>query len=263
MLHFTAAQIDTWLASLIFPLARLLGLLAAAPLFGNRGIPLRIRVALGLVVTLAIAPALPPAPTLPTSGWLALAMLARELVLGLAMGFVLRLVFAAVDLAGELIGLQMGFSFASFYDPHFGTTPAVTQRFLGLLAILIFLGLDGHLMLIDIAVHSFAWLPVGMGPLPRDGWAFIAHYGITVFAAGLLLALPLIAALLIAHLAIGVLNRAAPQFNLFTVGFQVTLGTGILLLPLALNAFGPALHKLLEQGLDAVGQLLRALASTP
>jgi flagellar biosynthesis protein FliR len=262
MLHFTTTQLDAWLAGLIFPLARLLGLFTAAPLYGHRGVPLRVRVALGLVVALAIAPAVPSVPALPASGWLALAMLAREALVGIAMGFILRLVFAAVDSAGKLIGLQMGFSFASFYDPHFGIAPVVTEQFLGLLAILVFLGMDGHLMLIDVAVHSFAWLPVAAGPLAKGGWAFVAHYGITVFAAGLLLALPLVAALLIAHIAVGVLSRAAPQFNLFSMGFPVTIGAGLVVLPLALGAFAPVLRTLLEQGLEAVGQLLRALASS-
>lgn len=260
MLTVTALQLDTWLASLMFPLARLLGLISAAPLFNSRGVPIRIRLALGLAIALAVVPALPPAPPIPAGSWLALTVLAREAAIGIAMGFTLRLVFTAVDMAGELIGLQMGLSFATFFDPEASGQTIVLGEFLGLLANLIFLGLEGHLMLIDITVRSFEWLPVAAGPLASSGWAFIAHYGVTVFAAGFLLALPLIATLLITNIALGVLTRAAPQLNLFAVGFPVTLTAGFLVLMLSLTAFGPVMRILLEQGFEAVDQLLRALA---
>jgi flagellar biosynthesis protein FliR len=260
MLSVTALQLDTWVASLMFPLARLLGLIAAAPLFNSRGVPMRIRLALGLAIALAVVPALPPLPTIPAGSWLALTVLAREAFIGIAMGFTLRLVFAAVDMAGELIGLQMGLSFATFFDPESSGQTIVLGEFLGLLANLIFLALDGHLLLIDITVRSFEWLPVAAGPLGRGGWAFVAHYGITVFAAGFLLALPLIATLLITNIALGVLTRAAPQLNLFAVGFPVTLTAGFLVLLLSLTAFGPVMRTLLERGFEAVDQLLRALA---
>lgn len=260
MFSVTSGQLDLWVASLMFPVARLLGLIAAAPLFNSRGVPVRIRLALGLAIAMAVVPALPPMPAIPSGSWLALIVLAREALLGIAMGFILRLVFAAVDMAGELIGLQMGLSFATFFDPEAGGQTIVLGEFLGLLASLMFLGLDGHLMLVDIVVRSFEWLPVGAGPLGRGGLAFVAHHGITVFAAGFLLALPLIATLLIANIALGVLTRAAPQLNLFAVGFPVTLTTGFVVLMLALNAFGPVLRHLLEQGFEAVDQLLRALA---
>ena len=260
MLSVTAAQLDLWVASLMFPLARLLGLIAAAPIFSNRALPMRIRLALGLVIAMAVVPALPPAPALPAGSWLALTMLAREAFIGIAIGFILRLVFAAVDLAGELIGLQMGLSFATFFDPQSGGQTIVLGEFLTLLASLIFLGLDGHLVMIDIAVKSFDWLPVAANPLGRGGLAFVAHYGITVFAAGFLLALPLIAALLITNIALGVLTRAAPQLNLFAVGFPVTLTAGFVVLLLSLNVFGPVMRTLLERGFEAVDQLLRALA---
>lgn len=261
MLSITSAQLDAWLASLALPLARILGLFAAAPAIGERSVPTGVRLALGLAVALAMVPGLPPAPALPAGDWLAVAALAREAVLGLAMGLVLRLVFAGVDFAGTLVGMQMGFSFATLHDPQAAMGPPATARLLGLLAILVFLGMDGHLMLIDVTAHSFDWLPAAGTPLARNGWSFVAYQGVTVFAAGLLLALPLVATLLIAHLALGVLNRAAPQFNLFTAGFSVTMATGLVALPLVLHAFAPVLRKLLEQGLETVGQLLTWLAA--
>ncbi|MBL8439289.1 MAG: flagellar biosynthetic protein FliR [Zoogloeaceae bacterium] len=260
MLTFTASQLAIWVASAMFPLARILGLISAAPLFISRGIPMRIRLALGLAIAMAVAPALPPAPTIPAGSWLALTALAREALIGIAIGFTVRLVFAAVDMAGELIGLQMGLSFAAFFDPESSGQTIVLGEFIGLLASLIFLGLDGHLLLVDITVRSFEWLPVAQGPLLAQGWGFVAHYGITVFSAGFLLALPLIAALLITNIAMGVLTRAAPQLNLFAVGFPITLTAGFVVLILAMNAFGPVMRSLFEGAFGAVDQLLRALA---
>lgn len=262
MLSVSAGQLEAWIAAFAFPVARLLGLIAAAPLFNSRGVPVRIRLGLGLAVALAVVPVLPPMPQIPLGSWLALTILAQQAFIGIAMGFVLRLVFVAVDMAGELIGLQMGLSFATFFDPESGGQTIVLGEFLGLLASLIFLGINGHLLLLDVVVHSFEWLPVATTPVSAQGWSFVAHYGITVFSAGFLLALPLIAALLITNIAMGVLTRAAPQLNLFAVGFPITLTAGFVVLMLALTAFAPVTQRLFDQGFQAVDQLLRALAGT-
>ncbi|MDY0013313.1 MAG: flagellar biosynthetic protein FliR [Rhodocyclaceae bacterium] len=259
MLSVSSGQLEAWIAAFAFPLARILGVIAAAPLFNSRGVPTRIRLALGLAVALAVVPALPPMPRVPLSSWLALTVLAQEAFIGIAMGFVLRLVFVAVDAAGELIGLQMGLSFATFFDPEAGGQTIVLAEFLGLLTSLIFLGINGHLLLLEVAAHSFEWLPVAT-PISARGWHFVAYYGITVFSAGFLLALPLIAALLITNIAMGVLTRAAPQLNLFAVGFPITMTAGFLTLILALSAFGPVVQRLFEGGFEAIDLLLRALA---
>lgn len=259
MLSITAAQLDAWLAAFMLPLARLLGLVSSAPLFGNRGIPTRIRLATGLAIAMAVLPALPPVPPLPADSWLTLAILVQQALIGIAIGFLMRLFFAAVDVAGEMIGLQMGLSFAVFFNPQTGGQSSVVAEFLGLMALLIFLSLDGHLMLIKVLVASFEWLPVGAGT-DRSGWLVIVRYASVMFASGVLLALPLVAALLTTNIALGVLTRAAPQLNLFAVGFPVTLSVGMLVLFISLSAFGPMLQRLFEVGFDAVDQLLRAFA---
>src|SRR5574337_396300 len=133
MLSVTSAQLDAWFAGLLLPLARLLGLLAAVPALGGFTVSTGLRLGLGLAVALALVPALPTAPQLPAGDWLALAALAREFVVGLAMGIVLRLVFAAAEFTGEAVGLQMGLSFATFYDAQATDDPPVTARLLGLL----------------------------------------------------------------------------------------------------------------------------------
>ncbi|MDX5362861.1 MAG: flagellar biosynthetic protein FliR [Pseudazoarcus pumilus] len=258
MLAVTAAQLDTWLAALMFPLVRLLGLFASAPLWSNRGIPVRIRLAAGLAMAMAVLPALPPMPAVPTDSWEALAILAHQFIIGAALGFMMRLFFAAVDLAGEMIGLQMGLSFAVFFSPTTGGQSSVIAEFLGLITLLVFLALDGHLMLVQVLVHTFEWLPVGEAT-SSQGWLVIVRHASVMFAAGVMMALPMVATLLIANIGLGILTRAAPQLNLFAVGFPVTLTVGFIVLLLSLSILGPMLQRLFEYGFNAVDALLRAL----
>lgn len=259
MLAVSAAQLDAWLAALMFPLARLLGLIASAPLLSNRAMPARIRLAIGLAAAMAVLPALPPMPDIPTDSWLALGVLVHQALIGIAIGFMMRLFFAAVDIAGEMIGLQMGLSFAVFFSPQTGGQTSVVAEFMGLLTLLIFLALDGHLMLINVVVMSFEWLPVG-ATTNDAGWLLIVRYASVMFASGVLLALPMIATLLITNIALGVLTRAAPQLNLFAVGFPVTLSVGFVVLLIGLSFFAPVAQRLFEIGFDAIDALLRAFA---
>lgn len=263
MIEVTAAQLDAWLAALMFPLARLLGLFSSAPVFSNRGVSVRVRLAIGMGVAIAVLPVMPPMPQVPPGGGLGLAIFAQQMFIGIAIGFMMRIVFAAVDMAGALIGMQMGLSFAVFFDPDAGGQTAVLSDFLNLLATLLFLAANGHLLMIDILVRSFEWLPVTATPVNAAGWGFIARTGLTVFAAGLLLSMPVVAILLVANIALGVLTRAAPQLNLFAVGFPITLTAGFIGVLLIMNNFAPVLQSLFERGFDSIGVLLDALAPLP
>ncbi|WP_341648773.1 flagellar biosynthetic protein FliR [Thauera humireducens] len=263
MLSVTAAQLDAWLAALMFPLARILGLFASAPIFSNRGVPARVRLAIGLGVAIALLPVMPPMPDVPPSSGVGLAIFGQQIFIGIAVGFMIRIVFAAVDMAGALIGMQMGLSFAIFFDPDAGGQTAVLSDFLDLIATLLFLAINGHLLMIEVLVRSFEWLPVGTDIVRAEGWGYIARAGLTVFAAGLLLSLPVIGVLLVANIALGVLTRAAPQLNLFAVGFPVTLTAGFIGVLLIMTNFAPVLQTLFERGFDEIGRMLEALAPLP
>lgn len=263
MLSVTAAQLDAWLAALMFPLARILGLFASAPIFSNRGVPARVRLAIGLGVAIALLPVMPPMPDVPPSSGVGLAIFGQQIFIGVAIGFMIRIVFAAVDMAGALIGMQMGLSFAIFFDPDAGGQTAVLSDFLNLIATLLFVAVNGHLLMIEALVRSFEWLPVGTEIVRAEGWGYIARAGLTVFAAGLLLSLPVIGVLLVANIALGVLTRAAPQLNLFAVGFPVTLTAGFIGVLLIMTNFAPVLQSLFERGFDEIGRMLEALAPLP
>ncbi len=260
MFEVTSAELNAWIAGLMLPLARVLGLVSSAPLFSNGAVPIRIRIGLGLAAAMAIIPTLPPAPPIDPGSGLGVAVFVQQILIGVAIGFIMRLVFAAVDTAGELIGLQMGLSFATFFDPQAGGQTNVLSEFLSLLASLIFLAIGGHLMMIQVMVHSFEWLPIRETPAMALGWSKVAGAGALMFAAGLLLALPLITALLITNIAMGVLTRAAPQINLFAVGFPITMTAGFVMLLLSLDAFGPVMRSFYDRGFDAITSMIQALA---
>lgn len=255
MISFTSAQLDAWLGAFFWPLARVLALVASAPVLGQARIPVPIRIGLSVGIVLAIVPALPSPPPIAPGSAAGMLVLATQIVIGVAIGFTLRLVFVAVEMAGDLIGLQMGLGFAMFYDPgNIQHTPILGQ-FMGLLATLTFLAINGHLLVISALADSFQSLPITTAPLPGSLFETLARQGATVFVAGLQLALPLIVTLLVVNLALGVLTRSAPQLNIFAVGFPVTLAIGFGALILTLPYFAPLFEHTLDQAFRFVANL--------
>ncbi len=257
MISVSSAQLDAWLAMLVFPLARVLALVSVAPVFSNISLPERIKVVFGVAITLALIPALPPMPAVPAGSWIGLAIVFEQVAIGTLIGFALRIAFAAVDVAGQLIGLQMGLSFAVFYDPTTSSQAPVVSEFMALLATLIFLALNGHLLMLSLLARSFTLLPVSTVPFAAKGFVTLLAWAGTMFAAGVLLALPLIAALLIANIAMGVLSRVAPQLNLFAVGFPVTIFAGFAVITISLPYFAAALERLFDQSFDAMAAIMK------
>lgn len=261
MITFTSAQLDAWLAAFIYPLTRILAVLVVAPVFNSGGLPRQLRIIAGLAISLAIVPALPPVPAIPPGSWQGIAVLGQQLLIGTIFGLTLRLAFTAVDIAGELIGLQMGLSFASFFDPHTSGQTAVMSSFLGLITTLMFLAMNGHLLIISVLTESFELLPITLTPFAAQGFSAFLAWSATLFSTGLLLALPLITALLIANISLGVLTRIAPQLNIFAVGFPVTSITGFVVLLLSLPHFGGVLQRLYDAAFAALAQVMQAGAT--
>lgn len=255
MITFSSAELHTWIAALLWPMSRILGLIASAPLFGNLNVPVRIKIALGVLLSLIVAPTVPALPALDPMSLAGFLILAQQLIIGLTMGFTMRIVFAAVEMAGEIAGLTMGFGFATFFDPQTRGRSSAISQFLSLLALMLFLTANVHLMLLSTLVESFVTLPISAESLGTKGLQQLAAWGGLIFSAGVQLALPIVAALLLTNIALGILTRAAPQLNLFGIGFPITLGVGFLLLALVLPFLATPLHRLLQEGLDMVGQI--------
>lgn len=260
MFNFTIEQLNGWMAQFLWPFVRILALVGASPLFSESTIPVKVKIGLSFMLAAAIAPGLPAMPPVSPSSFEGLLLLAQQVLIGVAMGFTMRLVFAAVQTAGEYVGLQMGLSFASFFDPATGANTAVLGRFLNIIAMLIFLALDGHLLMLAALVRSFDILPLTPGELHRNGLGVLVQWGNTVFVSGLLLSLPLVCALLTINLAMGILNRASPQLTVFAVGFPIMLTVGLLVLTVVIPQSGPFLEGLFQRGLQTMSDVAAGFA---
>lgn len=257
MISVTSAQLDAWLATLMFPLVRILAMISTAPVFGNKQVPKRVKIGFSALLAILIAPTLSTLPIVAIGSPQGLLIIIQQIIIGVAMGFTMRLIFTAVEMAGELSGLQMGLGFASFYDPMNSSYSPVIARWLGMIAILAFLATNGHLYMISALAESFTTLPIG-NALPHQGFYSVVNWGGSIFAFGLQIALPIVAALLIANIALGILTRAAPQLNLFAVGFPITLTIGFVVLGVSMPYLSPMLDRIVQEGLDKMLAILVA-----
>jgi flagellar biosynthetic protein FliR len=252
MFSITTTQIDAWIVAYAYPLARILAFIAAAPLWSTAGIPRRTRLILGFGITIAIAPALPAMPAVAPASLAGLWILAQQMLIGIGMGFAARIIFAAVDLAGEFIGMQMGLGFATSYDPLNSSQTPVISEFIGLIGLLLFLSLNGHLIYVATLAQSFNAIPVGPNPLGAGSWLNLAELGSKIFSSGLLIALPVVVALMITNIALAVLTRAAPQLNIFALGFPLTLTGGFVALAISMDYLAVPLQSLYEMALSSL-----------
>ena len=250
MLTFTEAQVTAWITPLLWPLLRVLALFGAMPLVAQRSVPVRLRVALAFLIALAAQAALPAMPDVALDSAAGALVVAQQLVIGLALGFAARIVFAAVELAGEIVGLQMGLNFAGFFDPSSGAQGTAASRFFGVSISWLFIVINGHLLLIAAIVQSFHAFPVGPEPFAFLRSAQPQVWGAEIFAIGLWIALPLVAMLLFVNFVLGIVSRVAQQMNVFAIGFPISLAVGLvgmlLTLPLMGTPFTMALERMLE-----------------
>jgi len=251
MITIASADLNAMIAAFIFPLARILALLSAAPPYNSGSLPRRARLILGLAITLAIAPGLDNLPAIAPASGIGLLVMAEQMLIGYSMGFSLRLIFSAIDLAGTVFSTQMGLGFATSYDPMSTSQTPVVSEMIGILALLMFMAIDGHLMVLSTLAQSFRALPIGVLP-GSASWANLANAVAIVFSAGLLLALPIITALLITNTALGILGRVSPQLNLIVIGFPVTIALGFAALYVALPYLIQPLLQLFETGLRSM-----------
>ncbi|ARP81449.1 flagellar biosynthetic protein FliR [Bordetella genomosp. 8] len=260
MITFTLDQWYGWISTFLWPFTRLLALIGIAPLFGESSAPRTTKIGLAAVLAVAIAPSLPPMPAVSPGSLAGLWILAQQVFIGIAMGFCMRICFAAVQTAGDFVGLQMGLSLATIFDPTTQANTEVLARLFNILAMLTFLSLNVHLLMLGMLIKTFTLVPIGTASLHSDGWLMVAHLGTKIFSSGLLLALPLLASLLAIQLALGILNRAAPQLSVFAVGFPITLSAGVILLAVALPKSTASLGALFQEGVNAMERLATLMA---
>jgi flagellar biosynthetic protein FliR len=252
VIGFNTSQLTQWYGSVFWPLTRILALFAAAPVFSHAALPMRAKVGIALAIALAISPVVAAPPLAGLMEARGFAMLAHNILVGVALGFAVRLVFTGVDLAGQLIGLQIGLSFAAFFNPDTRESENVVSSFLSMLVLLMFLAIDGHLMLLSALVDSFRAFPAGApGTVPIEPLA-LARAAADIFAIALTICLPILAVMLLVNVVLGVMARVAPQLNLFAVGFPVTVLAGLAALALFLPTLEAPIRAVLLKGLASV-----------
>lgn len=253
MISFSHAALQSYIADFFLPFARIMALIAVAPVLGNRAIPARVKIALGVLVTVSVAPILDMASTIPLDSFMGFLAIGREILIGVAMGLSVRLIFAAIEMGGEIAGLQMGLSFAGYIDPSTGSTSNAVSSFFGIMAVLLFLSLNGHLLLLSGVIESFQRLPIGGGDATLISKALVAA-GSQIFSAALSISLPIIVVLLILNLGLGIMSRIAPQLNVFTVGFPISLSIGLAALAVLLPYLERPMRILLEHSTAVLGR---------
>jgi flagellar biosynthetic protein FliR len=249
MLTFTEAQVLAWITPLLWPFLRVLALFGALPVFAQRGVPMRVRVALAFLIAFCAQATLPPMPVVALDSAVGFLTIAQQLIIGISLGFAVRIVFSAVEFAGELIGLQMGLNFAGFFNPMTGGEATATSRFFGVSVSWLFIVINGHLLLIAAVVQSFQAFPVGPEPFAFLRAVQPQVWGAEVFRLGLWIALPLVAMLLFVNLVLGIISRVAQQMNVFAIGFPITVSVGLagvlVTLPMMEAPFTMALEQML------------------
>ena len=249
MLTFSEAQLMAWITPLLWPFIRVLALFTTAPVLSQRNVPLRVRVGLAFLITVCAQASLPEMPVIALDSSQAFLVVLQQVLIGVTLGFAARIVFAAIEFAGELVGLQMGLNYAGFFDPTSGSQGNAVGSFFGITVSWLFIIINGHLLLIMALVQSFNAFPVGPEP-----FAFLRAlqpqvWGAEVFKLGLWIALPMITMLLFVNLVLGVISRVSQQMNIFAIGFPVTLGVGLLgvllTLPMMQAPFTMALEQML------------------
>ena len=260
MLSFTDAQLTAWLGQFFWPFIRILALFAAAPAFSSMSIPARVKVALAFVIAVAVSGTVKQSAPLDLT-WATAELVIEQVLVGLAIGFAMQLTLTAMELAGEFVGLQMGFGFASLYDIQSGIQVPVMGNFFNLVALLLFLALNGHLVLLGVLVKSFTLVPIASGSgIPVDGWRSLVQAGALLFQLGFWLALPVIAVLLVTHLAVGFVSRVAPQFNVMSIGFSLFMWVGLATVIALVPFFVPAVEHIIETGLGLIASVLHGEA---
>ena len=260
MISVTSAQLSAWLALFIFPFTRILALIASAPVLGNKQVPLQVKIGLALLLTIIIAPTLDTQPNVEIASAMGFVVLLEQILAGLAIGFTMLLIFAAVEMCGEIAGMQMGLGFASFYDPMNSSYSPVISQFLSTLATLAFLGMDGHLYILEALANSFHTFPITSTISHAEALHTLVAWGSSIFLFALQLSMPVIGALLITNLALAILTRSAPQLNIFQIGFPITLAVGFAALLLTVPYFAPMLEQITHSALDTASHIVQQLA---
>lgn len=241
----------------MWPLIRIAALLSTAPTLGTRAVPARVRMVLALCISFILVPVLPPVAPIELISAQGVLVTVQQVLIGAAMGFILRVMFAIVDLAGQFLSQQMGLGFAAMVDPQNGmSSPVVSQIYL-MLATLLFFAIDGHLLVLQALAGSFYSVPVGVNGLSQAGLGVLMHWSGELFLYATLITLPTATALLVVNLGYGILSRTAPQLHIFAIGFPIIVFAGVILVSVTVSGLPQHVTHLLDESLSVIQQVLQ------
>jgi flagellar biosynthetic protein FliR len=253
VITLSEAQLAALISPIFWPFIRVLAVFTSAPVFSSRVFPVRARVALAFLVALASQASLPDAPIIGFNDPRAMGVLVQQVGVGLSIGFAVRVVFAAMELAGELVGFQMGLNFASFFDPSMNTQSSAVARFFSQMTSLLFVVMNGHLMVLMAVNKSFVAFPIDQNFLQALARMQLYKLGSDLFASALWIAMPMIGMLMFANLALGIISRVAPQLNIFAIGFPITLLVGLIGIAFTLPMLDQPFIALMGRVIDIFG----------
>jgi flagellar biosynthesis protein FliR len=257
MLELESAVIGNWVGGLLWPFFRIGGFLLASPIIGTQLVPARTRIVLAALITAALAPNLAPMPQIDALSPASFVLVAQQVLIGVAMGFVLQVLWQLFVVSGQIIAMHMGLGFASMVDPSNGVTVPVVSQLHLMLVTLLFLAMNGHLAMIEVLAESFKVLPVGAGFVTNDKLWELAGWASWMFASALLMALPAVASLLIINCSMGVVTRAAPQLNIFAIGFPSMLIVGLGIIWAMLGGYLTLFDQFTRQALDMMASMVQ------
>ena len=235
---FTTTELTALIGAYLWPLFRVSAMVAAAPVFGTRSVPTKVKIMTALAITSILVPIL-PAPEVNVFSPLSILVIAQQILIGLIIGFTVQLVFSAVITGGQIVAMQMGLGFSLMVDPQNGAQSPVLSQFYVVMVMLIYLAINGHLVLIEVLAESFKTMPISSEGLVANDFMEVVRWGANIFAGGTAIALPAIASLLVVNIAFGVMTRSAPQLNIFAIGFPITMMLGFTLVMVTLPNIAP------------------------
>lgn len=249
---FTMPEITSIVGSWMWPLMRIGAMVRTSPVFGGNNVSKRVQTLFAFALTIIMVPLIPSAPAVEPISVEAIIISMQQIAIGVAMGLILQMVFAAMVFGGHAISLSMGLGFSTMVDPQTGVNVPVLSQFFLIIATLLFLVMDGHLVLIQVMAESFKSMPVGMIGMDRNSYWLIASWASKMFVGGMMIAIPAMLAILTVNVAFGVMAKAAPQLNIFAVGFPITLLLGFIIVMITLPNVPPHLTDLLEQAFELI-----------
>lgn len=252
---FSYTEFMQLLGLYFWPFVRLSGVLLMVPLFSGSYVSMRIRLFLAVFITLAVAPTLSLPPPVDPFTWHGILLIVQQLGIGIAIGLIFAVVFQAFVIAGHLASMAMGLAMASMVDPGTGVNTPIIGRYFSIIATLLFLLMNGHVLIFKTVVQSFETLPIGLHFFTQDSLKLIFNFGAQMFESGVAIALPLVTALLLVNISFGVIARAAPALNIFAVGFPVTLLVGLIMLLFITPILLPNLQLLMNALIELLPKL--------